>query len=450
MIEPIKLPDKEQRERALKLSHYNLFNLKAEDVYIDLLTDSGTGAMSDKQWASLMVGDESYANARSFTRFKETIQKITGFPEIIPAHQGRAAENTLFGYILKNLPNAVVISNQSFDTTIGHILYNDAKPVDLVTNNAKDATLIKPFKGNMDIKKLKNWLAENDDPVAAITLVLTNNAGGGQPVSMKNIKEVSVLAKEHGLPFFLDVARFIENCYFIQQREDGHKNKTLAEIALETCSYADAIWMSAKKDAYVNIGGFIALRDSDLANRLRERLILFGGFPSYGGLAGRDLEAIATGLEEAISTNAVEHRINQIEYLVNRLNEKGIPVILPAGGHAAFIDAKTFLPHIPSDKFPAQALACEIYLEGAIRTVEIGSLMFGTEENGEFIPANLELVRLAIPRRTYEKAHFDYIVDVIKRIKVRSSKIDGYQITDEPDLLRHFSCKLAPAKIIKV
>ncbi|MFV2013807.1 MAG: tryptophanase [Candidatus Heimdallarchaeota archaeon] len=450
MIESIKLPSKDQREKALTLAHYNLFNLSAEDIYIDLLTDSGTGAMSQNQWAAMMQGDESYANAKSFKRFKETVQKITGFSEIIPAHQGRAAENILFGHLLRNLSNSVVISNQSFDTTIGHILSNGAIPVDLVTDDALNATLIKPFKGNMDIEKLNKWFKENDNPVAAITLVITNNAGGGQPVSMKNIKEVSSIAREHGLPFFLDIARFLENCYFIKQREEGYKDKTLAEIALETCSYADAVWMSAKKDAYVNIGGFIALRDGDLANQLRERLILFEGFPSYGGLAGRDLEAIATGLYEAATTEAVSHRVNQIEYLVNRLHEEGIPVVLPAGGHAAFVDAKTFLPQIPCEMFPAQALSCEIYLEGGIRTVEIGSLMFGTEKDGEFVPAQMELVRLTIPRRTYEKAHFDYIIDVLKRIKNRKDKITGLRITEEPELLRHFSCKLAPAQVIKI
>lgn len=450
MVDPIKLISKEQRDKALTMANYNLFSLQAEDVFIDLLTDSGTGAMSHNQWAAMMQGDESYANAKSFTRFKETIQAITGFPEILPAHQGRAAENILFGHILKDLPNSVVISNQSFDTTIGHILYNGATPIDLVTDDAKETQLIRPFKGNMDLTKLTDWLDNNDDPVAAITLVLTNNAGGGQPVSMDNIKKVSIIAKEHGLPFFLDIARFIENSYFIQQREEGYKDKTLTEIVLETCSYADAVWMSAKKDAFVNIGGFIALRDTKLANQLRERLILFEGFPSYGGLAGRDLEAIATGLEEAISTEAVPHRVNQIEYLVHRLNDEGIPVVLPAGGHAAFICAKTFLPHIPSKQFPAQALACEIYLEGGIRTVEIGSLMFGTEKDGEFVPAQMEFVRLTIPRRTYEKAHFDYIVDVLKRIKARKDKINGLHVTEEPELLRHFSCKLAPVKVIEV
>ncbi|OLS20083.1 MAG: Tryptophanase 1 [Candidatus Heimdallarchaeota archaeon LC_2] len=450
MIEPIELPSVEQRIKSLEAANFNLFNLKAEDIFIDLLTDSGTGAMSQNQWADMMRGDESYANAKSFIRFRDTIQKITGFKEILPTHQGRAAENILFGHILREAPNSVVISNQSFDTTIGHMLYNDAKPIDLVSDIAKDASNLDPFKGNMDIEKLNKWFKENDDHIAAITLVITNNAGGGQPVSMANIKEVSNIAKDQGIPFFLDIARFIENSYFIQQREEGYKHKTLTEIALETTSYSDGAWMSAKKDAFVNIGGFLALRDSKFANILRERLILFEGFPSYGGLAGRDLEAIATGLEEALTTSAVKHRINQIEYLVNSLNEEGIPVMLPAGGHAAFIDAKAFLPHIPSHLFPAQALSCEIYLEGGIRTVEIGSLMFGKEEDGEFIPAQMELVRLTIPRRTYEKAHFDYIIEILKKIKSRKDKITGLQIIDEPEILRHFSCKLAPAKIIEV
>lgn len=450
MIEPIELPSVERRIESLEKAHFNLFNLKAEDIFIDLLTDSGTGAMSHNQWASMMRGDESYANAKSFTRFCDVIQKLTGFKEILPTHQGRAAENILFGHILKETPNSVVISNQSFDTTIGHILYNDATPVDLVSDIARDASNLSPFKGNMDTQKLTKWFEENDDHVAVITLVITNNAGGGQPVSMQNIKEVSKIAKDHGIPFFLDIARFIENCYFIQQREEGFNDKSLAEIALETCSYSDGVWMSAKKDAFVNIGGFLALRDTSFANTLRERLILFEGFPSYGGLAGRDLEAIATGLEEAIQTSAVSHRINQVEYLVNSLNEADIPVILPAGGHAAFIDAKAFLPHIPCEQFPAQALSCEIYLKGGIRTVEIGSLMFGKEEEGEFIPAQMELVRLTIPRRTYEKAHFDYIINILKKIKEEKDQITGLRVTEEPELLRHFSCKLAKVKMLEI
>ncbi len=444
MVEPISLISRNEREKALQRASYNLFNLKADEIYLDFLTDSGTGAMSHTQWASMMVGDESYANARSFTRFKEVVQEFTGLPEVIPTHQGRAAENVLFGYLLKDKPGSWVVSNQSFDTTVGHILYNGAKPVDILNEDGKDPTKNLPFKGDMDVDQLKKILGETPEKVAIITLVLTNNAGGGQPVSMTNVKEVAKIARDHGKLFALDIARVVENAYFIQQRDENYKDKTLREIVREICTNADIVWMSAKKDAYVNIGGFIALKDETLANRLKERLILFEGFPTYGGLAGRDLEAIATGLQEAVEGQTVAHRVQQVAYLIERLHEEGIPVVLPPGGHAAFIDAKALLPHIPPEQFPAQALACALYLEGGIRGVEIGSLMFGREEAGQFVPAPMELVRLAIPRRVYTKAHFDYVVDVCKRLKNMGEEIKGMKIIEEPELLRHFTCKLAP------
>lgn len=444
MVEPIEIPSIEERKKAIVEANYNVFNLKASQIFMDLLTDSGTGAMSQGQWASMMLGDESYANANSFVRFRDVIQKITGFPEVIPAHQGRAAENILIGHLLSGKTGQYVVSNQSFDTTVGHILFNKAIPIDIVIEEGKHPKTEHPFKGNMDTVRLKEILEKEKDKVEIITLVLTNNAGGGQPVSMANIREVSEIAKLHNKPFFLDIARYIENAYFIQQREEGYEDKTLSEILLEIGSLCDGMWMSAKKDAYVNIGGFIALRDKELSDKLRERLILFEGFPTYGGLAGRDLEAIATGLEEAIQGTVVAHRVNQIEYLVRRLDEEGIPVVLPPGGHAGFIDAKEFLPHIPSDQFPAQALCIELYLRGGIRAVEIGSLMFGKEENGEFIPAIMELVRLTIPRRTYEKAHFDYLIDILVDMKEDKDNIKGLKIIEESHLLRHFTCKLAP------
>lgn len=444
MVEPIDIPTKSQREQAIKDAHYNIFNLKAKDIYMDLLTDSGTGAMSQKQWASMMMADESYANAKSFFRLQSVVEEITGMAELLPTHQGRAAENILLGYLLADKPNSLVVSNQHFDTTVGHILYNKAIPIDIVIEEGKDAKSLHPFKGNMDVVKLRQILDNEGDKVPLITLVLTNNAGGGQPVSMQNIKEVSRIAREYNKPLFLDIARFIENAYFIQQREEGYANKSLKEITREMGQYTDGMWMSAKKDAFVNIGGFIVLNDNDLANRLRERLILFEGFPTYGGLAGRDLEAMATGLEEAVIGDVVGHRVNQIAYLVGRLDEEGIPVVLPAGGHAAFIDAGAFLPHIPPQQFPAHALAVELYLKGGIRSVEIGSLMFGKEVNGEYVPAIMELVRLTIPRRTYEKAHFDYLIDIIVSLKNTKDMIRGYKITEEPELLRHFTCKLAP------
>lgn len=448
MIEPIQLPSREIRESALKRAHYNLFNLRASEIYIDLLTDSGTGAMSHNQWASMMIADESYANAKSYFRFEKVVSKLTGFKEIIPTHQGRAAENIIFGHLLKNTPNSIVVSNQLFDTTVGHILYNGAAPVDLVIREGKEPLSLHPFKGNMDILKLESFLGEKSEDVSVITLVLTNNAGGGQPISMENIRTVSQISTEYEIPFFLDIARFIENCHFIKLREDGFSEKSNAEIALETCSYADGVWMSAKKDGFANTGGFIALNDENLATLFRARLILFEGFPTYGGLTGRDLESVATGLEEAITEKYVEHRINQVEYLVTELYDNKIPVVIPAGGHAAFINARDLLPHIPDFEFPAQALACEIYLEGGIRSVEIGSFMFGRHINGKFVPANLELVRLAIPRRSYEKGHLDYIVEILKKVKQRASEIKGIKIIDEPNLLRHFTSKLEPVGLV--
>ncbi|MHA2092792.1 MAG: tryptophanase, partial [Candidatus Kariarchaeaceae archaeon] len=322
------------------------------------------------------------------------------------------------------------------------ILYNKSIPVDIVIAEGRDPTSLHPFKGNIDVEKLKLILQEKKEEVSIITLVLTNNAGGGQPVSVENVEAVSKLAKEYGIPFFLDIARVIENCYFIKTRDAKYNHKSLQEILKIICDEADGVWMSAKKDASVNIGGFLALKDPKLASELRERLIMFEGFPSYGGLAGRDLEAIATGLEEALGPDVIPHRINQVEYLVRRLQEEQVPVVLPPGGHAAFIDAKSFLPHIPSHQFPAHALVCELYLRGGIRAVEIGSLTFGKNINGKFIPANLELVRLTIPRRTYEKAHFDYIVETVKEIKKYADTIKGYKITEESEFLRHFTCKL--------
>ncbi|MCY3412633.1 MAG: tryptophanase [Candidatus Heimdallarchaeota archaeon] len=444
MVEPIELPSVEERHQAIKEANYNVFNLKASQIFMDLLTDSGTGAMSHGQWASMMKGDESYANAKSFYRIKDVVKRLTGFEEFIPAHQGRAAENILFGHLLQNKAGQYVVSNQSFDTTVGHILYNKAKPIDIVIEEGKSAKTDHPFKGNMDTSKLQEILTKEGEKVEIITLVLTNNAGGGQPVSMANIKEVYTISKANNKPFYMDIARFIENAYFIQQREEGYKNKSLSEILLEMGSFCDGMWMSAKKDAYVNIGGFIALRDKNLADKLRERLIMFEGFPTYGGLAGRDLEAMATGLEEAVEGSVVAHRVNQIEYLVRRLDEEGIPVVLPPGGHAGFIDAGEFLPHIPAEQFPAQALCIELYLRGGIRAVEIGSLMFGHEEDGKFIPATMELVRLTIPRRTYEKAHFDYLIDILIDLKSEKDKIKGLKIVEEPEFLRHFTCKLAP------
>ncbi len=437
MVEPIRLLDAQSRLSRMKEAHWNLFNLNAQDIYLDFLTDSGTGAMTQEQWAAMMTGDESYANARSFQRFESAVREFTGLPEVIPTHQGRAAENILLPSVLGE--GKYVVSNQSFDTTVGHILFNGKEPMDIVIDEGLDPSTDYPFKGNMNLEKLKGAL--EGENVALVTLVLTNNAGGGQPVSIENIQRVSEITKEYGIPFFLDIARIVENSYFIQQRE--LPEMSIRDIVRRTCQLADGVWMSAKKDAYVNIGGFIALKDKEDADRMRERLVLFEGFPSYGGLAGRDLEAIATGLEQVISDERiVEHRIKQVEYLHSKLSEIGVPLVNPPGGHAIFIDAKSMLPHIPPEEFPGQALACQLYIEGGIRSVEIGSLMFGREENGKFVPANMELVRLAIPRRVYEQGHFDYVVAIMKRLLEKKDEIRGMRIVKEPELLRHFTCTL--------
>ena len=437
MVEPIRLLDAENRIKRIKEAEWNLFNLNAEDIYLDFLTDSGTGAMSQEQWSAMMMGDESYANARSFRRFERVVQQFTGLPEVIPTHQGRAAENVLLPSILKE--GKYVVSNQSFDTTVGHILFNGREPYDIVIDEGLDPVNEHLFKGNMNTTKLKSIL--DGGLVSMVTLVLTNNAGGGQPVSLANISKVAEIVSMYDVPFFLDIARIVENSYFIKERE--HPELSIAEIVRRTCLLADGVWMSAKKDAYVNIGGFIALKDSTTADKLRERLVLFEGFPSYGGLAGRDLEAIATGLEQVTADESiVKHRIQQVSYLHAKLTEIGIPLVNPPGGHAIFIDAKQFLPHIPPEQFPAQALACQLYIEGGIRSVEIGSLMFGREEDGKFIPANMELVRLAIPRRVYEQGHFDYVVSVMNKLMDKKDSIRGMKIIEEPEILRHFTCKL--------
>ncbi|MHA2502285.1 MAG: tryptophanase [Candidatus Kariarchaeaceae archaeon] len=446
MVEPIVLIPEEDRLRAIKDAEYNLFNLKAQDIYLDFLTDSGTGAMTQTQWAAMMVADETYANALSYQRFEESVRTFTGMSEIIPTHQGRAAENILLGTLLVDKPGSWVVSNQSFDTTVGHILFNKAQPVDIVIKEGRDPNADHPFKGNMDTDKLKELLEESSEKIALITLVLTNNAGGGQPVAMENVQQVARLAREYGKPFYLDIARIAENAYFIQKRDPMYGDVELGSIIREICSYSDGVWMSAKKDAYVNIGGFIAVQDKNFADRMRERLILFEGFPTYGGMAGRDLEAIAKGLEEVVEGTTVEHRVAQVAYLVEELSSADIPVVMPPGGHAAFVDAGALLPHIPPHEFPAQALGVELYIEGGIRTVEIGSLMFGRHVEDQFVPATLELLRITIPRRVYTKAHMDYVVDVFRRLKARIHEIKGLKITEEPELLRHFTCKLAPIK----
>lgn len=435
-VEPIKLNTIEQRNKLLKEAFYNLFLLKSKDVIIDLLTDSGTGAMSTNQWAAIMRGDESYAGSNSFKYFYDTINELFGFEHIIPTHQGRAAERILFTTLCKE--GDIIPSNSHFDTTRANIEFQGAVALDLVPDEYKDTQSYFPFKGNVDISKLEEVLKNNKN-IPLIMLTITNNTGGGQPVSMKNIADVSRLSKIYNVPLYLDACRFAENAYFIKLREKEYANETIENIVKKMFSYADGCTMSAKKDAIANIGGFLCTNNKDLSNKQKELLILTEGFPTYGGLAGRDLEAIADGLKEVISEDYLHYRIISTKYLGDKLNEYGIPILLPTGGHAVYIDAKIMLPHIPQKEFPGQALACELYLEGGIRSSEIGSLMFG---KGEKYFAPQELVRLAIPRRTYTQSHIDYVIEIIRNVYDRREKIKGLEIVEAPKFLRHFSAKL--------
>lgn len=443
MVEPISMTTEEQRKQFIKEAHYNLFLIKAEKVLIDLLTDSGTGAMSSSQWASMMEGDESYAGCRSFYDMEKTIQDLTGLKYVIPTHQGRAAERILFAIIGgkgKYIPN-----NTHFDTTRANIEFSGAVAQDLVIAEGRIPELEHPFKGNMDVKKLEDFIqkvgAEN---IPLCMLTITNNSGGGQPVSMENIRQTREVCKKYNIPLYFDACRFAENAYFIKLREEGYANQSIKEIVREMFSYVDGCTMSAKKDALVNIGGFLAINDEDLLGKVKELEILTEGYPTYGGLAGRDLGAIAQGLREVVEEDYLQYRIKSTQYLGRALIKAGVPVVRPIGGHAVYIDAKAMLPHIPQYQFPAQALACELYIEGGLRTVEIGSLMFGKEENGTFIPSAMELVRLAIPRRVYTQSHVDYLVEVILSVNKRREAIKGLKIKEQTKYLRHFTAKLEP------
>jgi len=445
MVEPIAMTTRQERQEILRRYHYNLFGVPAEKVLIDLLTDSGTSAMSQEQWAAIMRGDESYAGARSFYRLQEAVKRVFGFKHLIPTHQGRAAERILFSVALKK--NSAVPSNNHFDTTRANIEFQGAEAVDLVIDEGKIPALEHPFKGNMDTRKLEDFIARyGKERIPLVMLTVTNNTGGGQPVSMENIRKVSEIAHRHGIPFFLDACRFAENAYFIKLREPGYAQKTPLEIAREMFSYADGCTFSAKKDALVNIGGFIALNDDEWAGRARNLLILTEGFPTYGGLAGRDLDAIAVGLEEVLDEDYLKYRIVSTAYLGKHLIELGVPIVRPPGGHAIFVDARAMLNHIPPEQLPGQALSCALYELGGIRSVEIGTVMFGRkdEKTGRLIPADMDLVRLAIPRRVYTQSHIDYVIECFEELLKEKSSIRGMRIVEEPKYLRHFTAKFAP------
>jgi tryptophanase len=439
MVEPIKLTSRVEREQLIREAHFNPFLLRAEDVIIDLLTDSGTSAMSSDAWGALMRGDESYAGARSWYRFRDTVRDIFGFKQVIPTHQGRAAEHILFGVLVK--PGMIVPNNTHFDTTRGNIEFVGGEAMDLPCAEAADLDSDFPFKGNMDTAALAALVEEHGpERIPVIMMTVTNNSGGGQPVSMANIREVSDIARKAGIPFYIDACRFAENSHFIKRREDGYAEASPAEIAREMFSYADGCTMSAKKDSFGNIGGFLCTNDAELAHRERNILIMMEGFPTYGGLAGRDLEAIAVGLRETLDENYLDYRLLSTRYVVNRLVDAGIPVMSPAGGHAVYLDARRFLPHIAPLQYPGQALSVELYIEAGIRAVEIGTVMFGLDPHtGVERAARQDLLRLAIPRRVYTQSHMDYVIEAIGLVWERREGIAGMKITRAPQFLRHFT-----------
>jgi tyrosine phenol-lyase len=432
-VEPIRWTTRAQREELLKAAHHNLFLLRADDVLIDLLTDSGTGAMSTYQWAAVMEGDESYAGSRSFEHFRDSVQDIFGYTHVIPTHQGRAAERILFSVMCKK--GDVVPNNTHFDTTRANVEQVGAEALDLVIPEGKQPATVHPFKGNMDVAALEQCIERvGRERIPLVMLTVTNNSGGGQPVSMENARAVSAICRKHRIPLYFDACRFAENSYFIKQREPSYADKTPKQIAQEMFALGDGCTMSAKKDGMANIGGFLCTNNDLLAQQEKDLLILTEGYPTYGGLAGRDLEAIAVGLQEALQEDYLRYRIVSTAYLGNHLVKEGVPIVQPPGGHAIYLDARAFLPHIPLTEFPGVALATELYLEGGIRSVEIGSLMFGAA-------AKMDLVRLAIPRRVYTQSHIDYVIEVIMEVWRKRESIRGLKLTYEPPFLRHFTAK---------
>ncbi len=442
VVEPLRMTTREERQRLIRQAYYNLFNLHADDVLIDLLTDSGTSAMSSAQWAAIMHGDESYAGSPSYYRFEAAVRALMPFRHIIPTHQGRAAEKILFSIV--GGPGCIIPSNTHFDTTRANIEATGAEAVDLVIPEGRDPESRHPFKGNIDLDRLEALLRTKRDRVPLVLLTITNNAGGGQPVAMENIRATHKLCQKYGVPLFFDACRFAENAYFIKLREPGYAEWSVRDIVREMFSYADGMTMSAKKDAFANIGGWLALNDDNWAQEARNLLILTEGFPTYGGLAGRDLEAIAVGLEEVIHEDYLQYRFASVQYLGRALERMGVPLMQPIGGHAVYVNAGKLLPHIPPLQYPGQALAVALYEIGGIRSCEIGSVMFGRRTDGSEQPAPLELVRLAIPRRVYTQSHFDYVIECFELLLQEKDRLPGYQIVWEPPRLRHFTARFEP------
>ena len=445
-VEPLGFTTRAERQRVLEEAGFNLFNIPADKVLIDFLTDSGTSAMSAEQWACIMRGDESYAGARSFFTFQKAVRDLTGYRHIFPVHQGRAAERILFS--VAGGPGKTVLANSHFDTTRANVEASGAKAVDLPVAGAWNFDSPAPFKGDMDLQALEETIRDvGAANIPMIIMTATNNSLGGQPVSMRNLREVAAIALHHHIPVIIDAARFAENAYFIKKREPGYATRPVVEIAREMFSYGSGCMMSAKKDALVNIGGFLALNDSAWVQKAREALILGEGFPTYGGLAGRDLEAMAQGLSEVLDEQYLGYRIRSVEYFAEGLRRAGVPILEPPGGHAVYVNAKKMLPHIKAEGYPGQALACELYLTGGIRGVEIGSLMFGKTEGGVFSPARMELLRLAVPRRVYTQSHIDFVIEVFADIASRSKSIRGMRLLESPAALAHFTARLMPEPV---